>query len=80
MDPHIVKYIVLGVIFTGALVVAPVIMALLSHQQKMAKIFADSQRESSELASRVASLERTLNDLAPAQRPVEAEERLRHLS
>ncbi|HVT13675.1 MAG TPA: hypothetical protein VHE55_15530 [Fimbriimonadaceae bacterium] len=61
----------IGVIMVGAFVVAPIIMALLSHQQKMAQLFAKQNLDQTELLHRLDLLERRLGAVTelPASPP-----------
>lgn len=61
MDVAVVKVVVIGVVMTGAFVIAPVIMALLSHQQKMAQLFARQSLDQTELLRRMEILEQRLS-------------------
>ena len=66
MDAEVVKYIVLGIVGVAAFGVAPIVMALLAHQQKMAALFAKQSLDASELIKRIEILERRLGATAPA--------------
>ncbi len=74
MDPQIVKMIVIGVVLFSIFGVAPVIMALLSHQQKMAQLFAKTNLDTSEVLARLELLERKLGATPPALKLDEQEQ------
>lgn len=60
MDAATVKYIALGVVGVVAFGVAPIVMALLAHQQKMTALFSKQNLEALELMKRIEALERRL--------------------
>ena len=60
MEAQTIKVLVVGVVLFSAFAVVPVIMALLSHQQKMAQLFAKNNLETGEMAARLEALERKL--------------------
>lgn len=72
MDEHIVKYVMVGVVLLGAFVVAPIVMALLSHQQKMAALFAKQNLDATELLGRLDALERRLGVPVQLSQPPES--------
>lgn len=61
MDVAVVKVVVIGVVMLGAFVITPVVMALLSHQQKMAQLFARQSLDQTELLRRLEILEQRLS-------------------
>jgi hypothetical protein len=63
MDPHLIKAIVVCGAAFGIFGAVPIVMALLRHQQEMAKLFAKGNVDSENLAHRLESLERRLNAL-----------------
>jgi hypothetical protein len=69
MDPQTVKVVVVGVVLFTIFGGVPIILALLSHQQKMAELFAKNSLDSSELKGRLDLMEQKLSALQPP--PVE---------
>ncbi len=72
MDAGTLKLIMVGIVLVTVFGVVPIIMALLSHQQKMAQLFSERSKESAELQSRLAQLELKL---AALQQPTSAAEK-----
>jgi hypothetical protein len=67
MDPQVIKTLVAGLVLFGIFGVVPIVMALLSHQQKMAQLFAKSNLENLEMIARLEAMERKLSALEPRQ-------------
>lgn len=65
MDPQLAKYLMLGAVFVGAFVLVPIVMALLSHQQKMAELIHKTTSNASEVEARLSLLEQRLAALSP---------------
>lgn len=65
MDPQLAKYLMLGAVFVGAFVLVPIVMALLSHQQKMAALIHKTTSNASEVEARLSLLEQKLAALNP---------------
>ncbi|HWA82074.1 MAG TPA: hypothetical protein VG820_01470 [Fimbriimonadaceae bacterium] len=79
MNVEIVKIVVMGIIMVGAFVVTPVVMALLSHQQKMAQLFAKQNLDQSELLRRLDLLERKVASAELAAPPPSSDDLRSHL-
>ena len=60
--------------------VVPIVMALLSHQQKMTELFTKQNSDSAGLASRVAELEKRIGSSQPGPSLADEDDLLRRLS
>ena len=77
MEPHTLRTIIVGIVVFSIFGGVPLIIALLSHQQKMAALFAKNSLDSSELKARLDLMERKLSVL---QQPDRSPESLRPIS
>ena len=73
MDPQLAKYLMLGAVFFGAFVVVPVVMAMLSHQQKMTQLLNKTNSDAEDLRALLERVEHKLDALGAATKPAALE-------